>query len=271
MSKYKLIAFDMDGTLLDTKKQLPQANVDAINKAAAAGATIALCTGRCVSELDPYMDRLSAVKYIVAVGGSLVYGVEDSSRIAEDTLPVETVLQILDAVEDADIMVQYHSLDSIVLTEKVPQMDRYNVGHFRKLFDEIAVTCEDMRAYLLEKQIPIYKINLHFTNHADRVKYREKLSSLNIALVFSEITTLECCPPGVLKSTGMRRLCEHIGVDMADVIGVGDGENDIDMIEAVGFGIAMGNAKDVVKQAADAVVSDNDHGGCVEAVEKYLL
>lgn len=271
MSNYKMIAFDMDGTLLDSQKQLPQANVDAINKAAAQGTVIALCTGRCVSELAPYMDVLSAVKYIVAVGGSMVYGVEGGSRIHENTLPVSTVLQILDAVKDADVMVQYHSLDSIVLAEKVPQMAKYHVDHFRALFDEVAVTCEDMRAYLLEKQIPVYKINLHFTNHEDRVTYREKLSALNIALVSSEITTLECCPPGILKSTGMRKLCEHIGMDITDVIGVGDGENDIDMIQAVGLGVAMGNAKDVVKQAADVVVSDNDHGGCVEVVERYLL
>ena len=104
----------------------------------------------------------------------------------------------------------------------------------------------------------------------ERIRTRAQLESPDLELVYSEISSLECSAAGVSKGSGLERLCALLGIPMADCIAVGDADNDIPMLRAAGLGVAMGNAPDYVKTAADRIVSDLDHGGCAEAVMMLL-
>lgn len=82
---------------------------------------------------------------------------------------------------------------------------------------------------------------------------------------------MEINASGVSKAKGLSTLCAHLGIDLAECMAVGDADNDVEMLKAVGFGVAMGNALPVVKAAAGAVMSDCNHDGCAEAIERFLL
>ena len=105
---------------------------------------------------------------------------------------------------------------------------------------------------------------------AERIRTREQLEDTGLELVYSEISSLECSAAGVSKGTGLERLCGLLGIPPEACIAVGDADNDIPMLRSAGLGIAMGNAPEYVKTAADRIVSDLDHGGCAEAIMMLL-
>ncbi|MBR1628802.1 MAG: HAD-IIB family hydrolase [Lachnospiraceae bacterium] len=88
---------------------------------------------------------------------------------------------------------------------------------------------------------------------------------------YTETTSLEMTPKNVSKGSGLKLLAKHLGIEIQDVVVVGDAENDRTMFETAGFSVAMGNALDAIKAIADAVVADNDHNGVGEAIRKYLM
>ena len=90
-------------------------------------------------------------------------------------------------------------------------------------------------------------------------------------LANAEQASLEISAVGVTKGTGLKKLCEHLGISLEETIAVGDADNDIDVLKTAGLSVAMGNANDTVKSICDVVVSDCDHDGCAEVIEKYLL
>ena len=81
----------------------------------------------------------------------------------------------------------------------------------------------------------------------------------------------ELSPPEASKSKGLEALCRHLGIPLSRTVAVGDGGNDLDLMEAAGFSVAMGNAEDDVRAVADATTEDNDHDGAARAVARYLL
>lgn len=92
-----------------------------------------------------------------------------------------------------------------------------------------------------------------------------------VTMVCSEISSLECSPVGLNKAVGLRTLCQELGITMDELIMVGDADNDVAALEAAGLGIAMANANEQAKKASQVQVADNNHSGCAEAIEQYLL
>lgn len=92
-----------------------------------------------------------------------------------------------------------------------------------------------------------------------------------LELANSEETSLELSAIGTTKGTGLMKLCQHLKLDMSEVISVGDADNDLDVLSKAGLAVAMKNANDNVKKIADVIVADCDNDGVAEAIEKYLL
>ena len=96
-------------------------------------------------------------------------------------------------------------------------------------------------------------------------------AGLQLTMVYSEISSLECSPLGLSKASGLRALCEVLDIGMDQVIMVGDADNDLEALKAAGLAVAMGNANEAVKAVCDAQVADNNHDGCAQAIEYYML
>ena len=113
--------------------------------------------------------------------------------------------------------------------------------------------------------------SFHLADRASRAPARERLAGLPVELAESEDASLELSPAGADKGSGLLALAELLGIPRAATIAVGDAENDLPMLRAAGLGVAMGNATDAARAAANVVVADNDHDGCAEAIRRFLL
>ena len=271
MSRYRLIAFDMDGTLLDSQKQIDPYTLEAIKRADEAGKIVALSTGRCMPELKEYMGSIPGLKYIIGDSGAYIYEVSSQKPIYRKYIAPEIIQSIFNQTEGMDILFQIHSDAAVVERDKQLKMEYYQIGVYRKLFDEIMLKVDDIREYFKKNQPPVYKFNLFSPDTAQREHLKNMFARLPIQMCHSEVTALEISPLGISKGTGLTRLCEYLNIPVRETIAVGDADNDLDILRTAGLSVAMANGNDNVKRAAKVIVSDNDHGGCREAIEKYLL
>ena len=271
MSKYDLIAFDMDGTLLSSSKQILPESLDAIHRAALAGKTVALSTGRNPAELVMFREELREVPFIICDSGARVCAWHRGETLYARAIPEETVRTVLELTAGAGIMVQLLSDESVVQADRIPHMAEYNMAVYQPMYEQYATGVEDIAGYYAARPFPVYKLNLHCRSHEEREHYRQLVAPLGLQLVFSEHTSLECSARGVSKGSGLRQLCASLGIPVERSIAVGDADNDLDILRTAGLAVAMGNANERVRAIADVIVGDNNHGGCAQAIDQFLL
>ena len=158
---------------------------------------------------------------------------------------------------------------SIVSKKDISNMDKYQMSIYQPMFKRVATTVDDIIDYA--KNHPIEKINLYHQNEAARAETFEKLKDLSLSFAFAETTSLEISPSNVTKGKGLIKLCDFLDIELSKTIAVGDADNDLDVLKTAGLAVAMKNANDNVKKICDVIVADNDHDGCKEAIEKYLI
>lgn len=273
MNKYDLIAFDMDGTLLDSSKKIRQDSLEMIEKAVAAGKVVCLSTGRCMPELTIFGEILSKVRYFISISGALIYDNQTKKVICSQSIPRETGLKLFDFVRGEDLMINYFSKDSVIEKDKVCRMADYEMGSHSVMFQKICCKVDNIFDYYKENPEPVYKINLYSRSVEAREKLFNKLkdSGLDLTLAYSEITSIECSPNGVSKASGLKLLCEKLSIPIERTIAVGDADNDLEILKVAGLSVAMGNANENVKKIADVIVRDCDNGGCAQVIQDYLL
>ena len=266
MNTYRLAAFDMDGTLLDSNKEILPSSLRAFERALAAGKILALDTGRAVSELSLYHFADMGIRYGSCACGTVIYDFQAEKVLLRRTIPSDLIPLIVEISRKEDLMFQA-MLDGVSYVEKkdVDRMDLYQMGVYQPLYLATTSYAEDVRAFALDNRDKINKINLYHADPESRERTRQRLSSLPLDLTFAETTSLECTPRGVSKGSGL------LGIPAAAAIGVGDAFNDVPMLEAAGLGIAMGNSNEAALSAAGAVVADNDHDGIAQVIDLYLL
>lgn len=269
---YRLIAFDMDGTLLRSDKTISDNCLAAIQEAVDAGKSVAICTGRPVAETRPYDGVLKGVRYYICECGAVIYDRAEQRIIKCHKLSPEAIRQILDVIPLEEMMPQ-PMIDGVsyVNAADVPRMRHFNMSVYQKLYEQVAVKEEDVCALARAHMSDIDKFNLYHTTVEGRERTRRRLADAPVDCTYSEISSLEVSVPGVTKGSGLLDLAEMLGIPGEETIGVGDAENDVPMIKAAGLGIAMGNSSDSAKNAADAIVPDNDSDGCAYAIRHYLL
>lgn len=271
MSKYSLIAFDMDGTLLDSQKHIRQDSIKAISDAGAAGKVIALSTGRSMPELADFSRELAGVDYFMCTSGAYIYDNRNSRIICRFSLPDDTVLALFERVRDEDVMIHIHSDEVIAQKDRQSHMADYHMGGYQQMFDRLVVKPENLENYYIANRFPVYKFNLYCRSGEQRRRVLDLLEGLPVSIALAEQTSVECSPPGISKASGLQRLCEYLSIPMESSIAVGDSDNDLEILKAAGLAVAMGNARESAAALADVIVSSNDEGGCAETIYKYLL
>ena len=267
----KLIALDMDGTLLTSDKRILPETLADMQAAADAGKHVCLCTGRGIPEIRSFRKELAMVRYAVVESGALVYDLARNSVIYEESIPREMMEIIVDVGLKYDAMLHLHCpSDCVIKRDQAERAAEYGMGPYREMYLSVGTFVKDMKQEI-KHRTSVPKINIYFRSVREREKGYEELKNLPLTCVYSEETSLEMTPEGVSKGTGLRKLAEHLGIDLNDVIAVGDAENDRVMLRTAGFSVAMGNALEELKVLADAVTADNDHNGVGEAIRKYLV
>lgn len=145
------------------------------------------------------------------------------------------------------------------------------VAVYQQLYMDTSELVEDAHAVALDPAARVPKLNFHFADPAARDRTHARLADADVTIADCEISSLEFTCAGVDKGTGIAELAGILGIDVSQTIAVGDAMNDLAMLRAAGLGAAMGNAIPEAVAAADVQVADNDHGGCAEAIDRFLL
>lgn len=267
----RLIALDMDGTLLMTDKSVHPDTVRDIEQASGRGIHVVYCSGRAVPEILPYVSRLKTMRYAVCMSGALVYDFEESRHIYHKAIAYEYVQKIINAAKQDDAMVQFLTdRASVVRADQVIHMHDFHMGVYQRMFIEITSKVPDMEEEA-KHYASIPKVNVYFRSEEARRQAYEILKDLPLSFAFAEGTGLEMTAVGVTKAAGLKELAKYLGISMEETLVVGDADNDRAVLEAAGFSVAMGNAERAIKEICDAVTADNDHNGVGEAIRRYAF
>ena len=266
----KLIAIDLDGTLLNSKKEISVRNKETLAQAKAAGVKIVICTGRPLAAIGIYLDTLNLRDngdYSITFNGGLVQKNDTGKIIEKATMPLENVQDLYELAKSLNVPLDILS-DGLVLQLPTTQDHESLYSQLNKLLTyesyELAQLTADRiynkaviavdQTYLDEQ---IKKIPSAFYDRYEIIKTRSNL--------------LEFMPKGITKAYGISLLARDLGIKQDEIMTIGDEENDLPMIEYAGLGVAMANAIPLVKEAADVVTDTNDQDGVAKAVEKYIL
>ncbi len=269
---YQLLAADMDGTLLNTEKVIPEGNRRAVNRALEMGKHVILSTGRCMAELREFFPLFPNMRYLLAESGACIYDLAEQRVIRQLTLEPTVAERILRYARGRDVMIQALVYGQAVMNAShVAQLAHFRMAHYEKHFRKTGELVEDVCGYCERIGWQAEKICLYHTSPEARERTLDFVRELPVTPVFSEETSLELTPVGADKGAGLEFLCAYLHIPLAQTIAVGDGFNDMSILRKAGLAVAVANAEDAVKAACDAVVADNDSCGVQQAIEDYLL
>ena len=272
----KLIATDLDGTFLDDRKQFLDANMKAFAECAERGIHIVPATGRTIVGVPEEIRNLPGVRYVITSNGASVVDVKTGEVISACTMSTETVVKIMELARDSQDDIMYDAYVGGIGYTKQEFWD--NLLHYvpnPAILDLVRKTRKpvpDNIEYIKESGASPDKINLFFVEEEARVRMRKVLAEIPEILVTSSLpNNLEINAVGADKGGALLRLAELLGIRREETMAFGDGENDMSMLRMAGIGVAMENAEDHVKAAADYVTVTNNEAGVAAAIRKFVL
>lgn len=261
---YKMIAVDMDGTLLNSKHQLSQENLEALKKAQELGVKVIPITARAYNTIDDVVKLLNLQDAVGTQTGSIVIDPKDESVLFSNLIPAKVCKSIFEYAQQEGYLPMLHQNDKVFTKMK---------GKYLDIFE----TTMDMKVDYIEDVFDIYNGEAQ-----GKILFMDEPAKLNklydwlidqyedeIFPAFSFDFALELC--AVSKGQMMLKIADHFGILPSEIIAIGDGQNDVDMLEKAGFGVAMENAMDELKTVADFVTRSNDESGVAYAVNKLIL
>lgn len=246
MSKYKLLALDMDGTLLNRELEISKNTCEWIHRAIDSGIVVMFATGREVQSIERYVKQLGLESPLVSVNGSEVW-TSPGSLLVRHILTDAWMKELHAIAKDQGCRYWAYTVEHVFTSENWPE----------------------------ELERPDGDPWLKFGIHCDQPVLLQALRARVEALGHFEVTNssprnLEINPRGINKASGLREVCRLLDIRMEEVAACGDSLNDLEMIRAAGLGIAMGNAQEAVKLAADTVTGTNNEDGVAQAIRMIL-
>ena len=283
MDDIKIIALDLDGTLLDSEKRLSEVNRDALRRAAEKGVLIVPTTGRFFGMMPPAVRDLPFVRYAITINGAQVYDRETDTAIVRDEIPLDRALQVMEVLDRYDVIYDCYRQNwgwmTAALQDKAA--DYATNEHYLKMVREFRKPVPELKAHLRETAADgdVQKIMLFAPNRerSTAIDCLRKLSD-ELAAKFPEIkvtastwNNLELNIKTAHKGNALRRFAEHLGFGLENCMAFGDGMNDFTMVEQAGLGVAMANAEPEVKRVAKWIAPSNDEDGVAAGLEKWGL
>ena len=269
----KLIAIDMDGTLLNEKKHIDKAEKEAIHEAIEAGIKIVLCTGRPLYGILPFYEELGLSEldsegYVILNNGCSIHKTKDWKLIDQVNFTSDDIEYLYKFSESYDI--------NFTL---VNDTYYFNIG--RKPTDELIKDAGFVFSDITDISLEEAKSGKHkimkimFLGDpeimADFQEKNEDIIKSKYSGVLSQSYVYEVLPKDNNKGTGLKKLAEKLGIKQEEVMAIGDGNNDIEMFEYANYSVAMKNATELAKKAAKYETDSNENDGVAKAIRKYAL
>lgn len=260
---YKIIALDLDDTLLNAKKEVSPENRKVLDRLAETGMHIVLASGRLIQGMQYVLDQIPGHSYTISFGGAVITD-KDGKNIYSCSLPPLTAKKIIRYVADHGYYFQIFCNNTFYYVNRTQHTDKY----------------EKSARFTGVQEPEILNWDIVYTSKILIIDSQERVNELriifedmfpDIQIVFSQTGYMEILNTEVSKGKALAHITELLHLEPNEVIAIGDSEIDISMIEYAGLGIAMGDANESVLKIADYITESCEQDGVATAVKKFIF
>ena len=273
MSKTKLIAFDLDGTLLNSQGQVLDSSKKAIKQAQDQGTKIVLVTGRHHVAARPYHYELGLDTPVICCNGAYIMDFNQPEPVYSNPLSKDQARRIIKVARERNMHILMYVEDAMTYEVLNPHMEKLSNWakaqpeivrpNIKKINDALAV---------MESAHSIHKFVLSHTDQQQFLSgYQHIQTMTDLSCERSWVDRIDIANSGNTKGNTLLRLAKQWGIDREDIIAVGDNDNDISMVHLAGMGVAMGNCSDALKPVADTFIGSNDEGSIAQLIKTHVI
>ena len=272
--KVRLIGMDLDGTLLTAQKKLTPYTRSVLRRAVEAGIIVLPATGRPFSGLPKELADFPGIRYAVTANGGRIVEVKTGRVLYESLVPFETAGKVLDVFERYDTLREiYYNGIGYAQEDELRSVGRYiSSPPMAEYITATRIPVPDVRAKFEAERRSLDKVQGLFTTAEDRDAAREELKAVaGIEVTGALDKNIEVNAQGVDKGKALIWLGKRLGIRKEEIMAFGDSSNDLKMMKEVGIGVAMANAREDVKEAADYIAASNEEDGVAHFIEECVL
>lgn len=267
---YRLIAIDLDGTLVRSDQSISPRTIDTLRRAQQAGVKVAVASGRPTFGTAYAADALCLKElggYVMSYNGGEIYDWQSKERLFAQTLNCEIIPYLSKCAKEHDMAIMTYAGNEVLSESPNNQYVQYSSMrnrmpiHHTSDFVAAARKAGVVKCTIVGDPAPLQDLE---------TTMRRELEG-KAGVFRSEPFFLEIVPSGIDKAQGLEFLLNHIGAKREELLAFGDGYNDIPMLQFAGTGVAMGNAHEEIKNAADRIALSNDDDGLAIEIEKLIL
>lgn len=289
---YKLIAIDLDGTLLNSEGMISTKNKEALQKAKEKGIEIILASGRSKDSIKNFALEIGADKYLIAGNGALAYDIQKNKEIYDKSIKKKDVLKILKICEENSIFYSLHTKSSILTKSLnysplvyhsenlskpedkktsinvIPNLYEYVKSNKREKYLKISIQDADKSIFnnIIKKIKQIKNVDVIDVEHSTKKKLKIKNEEITIQYYYTEITR-----KNINKWFAIKAISKKMKINKKYIVAIGDNINDKEMVENAALGVVMGESALAANNIGDIVVADHNSDGVAEAIEKIML
>ena len=273
MPDIRLITLDLDGTLLNSKKELSPENAAALQWAADQGIEIVPTTGRFYGGMPEVIRNLPYLHYAITINGAQVYDVRNDVGIAKAEIPVERAVELMAWLDQFPVIYDCFMDNWGWMTRSLQEKaDEFAPNeHYAKMLKELRTPVDELKSFLTERGHDIQKSQFFAKDMDLRARLMEEIPQRFPGLIVSSavVNNVEINDKNAHKGNAIRQLAQHLGLEMSQVLAFGDGSNDITMLQEAGIGVCMENGLNSVKAVADYITDSCDEDGVAKAIYRF--
>ena len=273
----RLIAFDLDGTLLDDEKRVPPENLRALEAAADRGVVLVPATGRIVRGIPEQVKALPGLRYFIVSNGAGVYDAKEARLLYRGDVPVELALRCYEYMDTLPVIYDCYQNESGWMTRWMYETceDYFPTEpHMLEIVKRLRVPVDDLKETLRQRGEPLQKLQMFFKPEDldERERQLRRIPELfpELAATTSVSNNIEINSVNAGKGKALLALAKRLDIDPADTLAFGDGTNDCEMLSMAGRGVAMQNADPRVKAVADEICESNNDAGVGKTILRLL-
>lgn len=270
----RLIAFDLDGTLLDDKKQLAPETLAALHAAGEAGILLVPATGRIPAGLPDALRGMPGLRWGVLINGARLYDFQEERAVEHTEIPVETAVRVIDYLNTLGVLYDCYQNDWGYIDRLFYEhaAEYVNDPGILDLLVRLRTPVDSLRETLIARGESVQKLQLHTKDAALRLRLLDDLTRRypELSVSSSVPTNIELNIAAANKGDALLRLCRRLAIPPEQTVAFGDGTNDLSLLRAAGLGVAMANAEPEVRAAADRVTASNEDCGVAKVIREIL-
>ncbi|MGN0971060.1 MAG: Cof-type HAD-IIB family hydrolase [Aristaeellaceae bacterium] len=264
----KLLAIDMDGTCLTSRKRITDSTLSALSDAAKSGVEVVPTTGRALTCLPHQLAGCGFYRYVISSNGARVTDARTGETLHACLMPWDRALSILSACDGPGVGLTAHVDNEFLLQgHALAAMGRMVYGQDATR----ARTVPSLSALLEAEHAGVEELQLFFLRRGARPQVQSALKAFPACSLSYSGRYVEISDEGATKGAALAMLAKRLGVAREEIACIGDSDNDLSMFDSAGLRFAVGNAVPELKARADVVLPDNDHDGVARAIRQHLM